>query len=70
MDREGREERVHDSGIADIPALDDTNAEDALESIENESEEFHEADDPTNPDMANDDPPVVAGAAGGAGGAN
>ena len=55
MDREGREERVRDSGIADIPALDNIIANDTLESIEEESEEFHDTDDPTSPDMANDD---------------
>ena len=64
MDREEREERVRDSRIADIPALDDTIADESLESIE-EADEFHDADDP---EMAEDDPPT-AGAARGAGGA-
>ena len=36
MDREEREERVQDSGIADIPALDETIADKTLESIEEE----------------------------------
>ena len=67
MDREGREERVRDSGIADIPALDDTLADETLESIEEEAEEFHDAKDPTNPEMPDNDPPAVVGAAGGAG---
>ena len=67
MDREGREERVRDSGIADIPALDDTLADETLESIEEEAEEFHDANDPTNPEMPDNDSPAVVGAAGGAG---
>ena len=49
MDREGREERVRDSGIADIPPLDDTIADETLESIE-EGDEFHDANDPDMPD--------------------
>ena len=65
MDREGREERVRNSGIADIPALDDTVADITLESIEEEMEEFHDANDLTNPPIPDDDPP--AGAVGGPG---
>ena len=64
MDWEGREERVRYSGIADIPALDDTIADRTLESID-EGDKFHDAN---NPDMP-DDPPA-AGAVGGAGGGN
>ena len=61
MDWEGREERVRDSGIADIPALDDTIADETLASID-EGDEYHDANDPEMPD----DPPA-AGAAGRAG---
>ena len=65
MDREGREERVRDSGIADIPALDDTMAGETLESIK-EGDKFHDAN---NPDMP-DDPPAAAAVGGAAGGGN
>ena len=62
MDREGREERVRDSGVDDIPALDDTIADETLESIK-EGDEYHDANDPNMPDET-----PAAGAVGGAAG--
>ena len=60
MDWKGREERVRDSGIADIPALDDIIADETLDSID-EGDKFRDANDP---DMPYD--PPAAGAVGGA----
>ena len=65
MDHEGREERVRDSGIADIPALDNTIADETLDSIK-EGDEFHDANDPNMPD----DPPAAGAVGGAAGGGN